>query len=205
MHKLNIQNPSKTDQPQEKQQTLDEKQAVSQNQDSKTNSRANLHQLDLNKSTEKDMTKKSKKLLVIISLLAIATGTATGFGGYKLQSKTSANKRFEKESVERIAEGTINEGDTFGIDDSKTFKDTATGYLEKGGIDGEGSHQLLREGGSSRTVYLTSSVTDLDKLVGMEVKVWGETNKGQKAAWLMDVGLVEVIDTEAEPPFEQEL
>jgi hypothetical protein len=193
MHKLNIE------------QTLDEEQTVSQNQNSETSKQANLHQLDLDKPTEEDMTKKSKKLLVIISLLAIVAGTATGFGGYKLQNKTSANKEPEKEPVERIAEGTIQKGETFGINDPDTFKDTATGYLEKGGIEGEGSHQLLREGGPSRTVYLTSSVTDLDKLVGMEVKIWGETNKGQKAAWLMDVGLVEVLNTEAEPPFEQEL
>lgn len=193
MHKLNIE------------QTLDEEQTVSQNQNSETSKQTNLHQLDLDEPTEEDMTKKSKKLLVIISLLAIAAGTATGFGGYKLQNKTSANKKSEKEPVERIAEGTIQKGETFGINDPDTFKDTATGYLEKGGIEGEGSHQLLREGGPSRTVYLTSSVTDLDKLVGMEIKIWGETNKGQKAAWLMDVGLVEVLNTEAEPPFEQEL
>jgi hypothetical protein len=39
----------------------------------------------------------------------------------------------------------------------------------------------------------------------MEVKVWGETYKGQKAGWLMDVGKVEVIDPQAEPPVEAEL
>jgi hypothetical protein len=36
----------------------------------------------------------------------------------------------------------------------------------------------------------------------MQVKVWGETFKGQKAGWLMDVGRVQVIDTEAEAPVE---
>jgi hypothetical protein len=96
----------------------------------------------------------------------------------------------------------VNNGDVFGIKDDQTFKDSAEGYLSAGGLNGEGSHSLLREGGPSQTVYLTSSITDLDKLVGMQVKVWGETFKGQKAGWLMDVGRVQVIDTEAEAPVE---
>jgi hypothetical protein len=34
----------------------------------------------------------------------------------------------------------------------------------------------------------------------MEVKIWGETFKGQQAGWLMDVGRVEVIEVEGEQP-----
>jgi hypothetical protein len=102
-----------------------------------------------------------------------------------------------------VAGDVINNGDVFGIKDDQTFKDSAEGYLAAGGADGEGSHSLLREGGVSQTVYLTSSITDLDKLVGMQVKVWGETFKGQKAGWLMDVGRVQVIATEAEAPVEE--
>ena len=84
-----------------------------------------------------------------------------------------------------------------------SFKDSAEGYLEEGGLEGEGSHKLLRPGGDSQTVYLTSSVTDLDELVGTEVRIWGETFKGQKAGWLMDVGRVEVLKVDAESPAEQ--
>lgn len=76
--------------------------------------------------------------------------------------------------------------------DTKTFPDTATGVLEKGGIDGEGTHKLIREGGDSQTVYLTSSVINLGDFVGKKVKVWGETQAAQKAGWFMDVGRVEV-------------
>jgi hypothetical protein len=42
-------------------------------------------------------------------------------------------------------------------------------------------------------VYLTSSTVDLSPFVGKKVRVWGQTFTGQKAGWLMDVGLVEVL------------
>ncbi|MBL7159422.1 hypothetical protein ISS85_03030 [Candidatus Microgenomates bacterium] len=81
-----------------------------------------------------------------------------------------------------------------GSKDTSVFKDQAEGKIEKGGLNGEGSHKLLREGGPSQTAYLTSSVVDLDQFVGKEVKVWGETFAGEKASWLMDVGRVEVLE-----------
>lgn len=81
-----------------------------------------------------------------------------------------------------------------GSADTKTFKDSAEGTIEKGGINGEGTHKLLREGGPSQTAYLVSSVVDLDSYVGKKVKVWGETFAAQKAAWLMDVGKIEILE-----------
>ena len=81
-----------------------------------------------------------------------------------------------------------------GSADETVFKDNATGMLDRGGIDGEGSHQLVREGGASQTVYLTSSVVDLEQFVGHKVQVWGETFAAQKAGWLMDVGRVKVLE-----------
>lgn len=81
-----------------------------------------------------------------------------------------------------------------GSTDTKTFRDSAEGVLEKGGIDGEGSHHLTREGGPSQTAYLTSSVVDLDQYVGKKVKVFGETFTAQKAGWLMDVGKIEILE-----------
>jgi len=80
-----------------------------------------------------------------------------------------------------------------GSADSKTFKDSAEGTLSAGGVDGEGTHQLKRPGGESQTVALTSSVLDLSKFEGKQVKVWGETFAAQTAGWLMDVGKVEVV------------
>jgi len=66
--------------------------------------------------------------------------------------------------------------------------------LEQGGIEGEGSHKLTREGGESQTLYLTSTVVDLEQFVGRKVQVWGETFAAQKAGWLMDVGRVKVLE-----------
>lgn len=84
-------------------------------------------------------------------------------------------------------------GQTIGIADKKTFKDQAEGYLKEGGIDGEGSFHLERPGGTSQNVYLTSTTVDLLQYTGKKVRVWGQTFTSQKAGWLMDVGLVEIL------------
>ncbi|KKR34168.1 MAG: hypothetical protein UU37_C0001G0020 [Candidatus Gottesmanbacteria bacterium GW2011_GWA2_41_12] len=82
---------------------------------------------------------------------------------------------------------------SIGSNDTKTFRDSAEGVLQTGGVDGEGTHKLVRPGGDSQTVYLTSTIMDLNEFVGKKVKVWGETFAGQKAGWLMDVGRVEIL------------
>ena len=78
--------------------------------------------------------------------------------------------------------------------DEKTFKDTAEGTLQEGGISGEGTHHLVRPGGDSQNVYLTSTVIDLQSFVGKKVQVWGQTVSARKAGWLMDVGKVKVLE-----------
>src|SRR3989344_867129 len=71
-----------------------------------------------------------------------------------------------------------------GILDESTFKgDSAEGKLVEGGIGGEGTHHLERNGGPSKSVYLTSSVIDLESFVGKKVTVWGETLSAKKAGW----------------------
>ena len=80
-----------------------------------------------------------------------------------------------------------------GLPAEKVLRDSAEGTLEGGGIDGEGTHKLIRPGGVSQTVYLTSSILDLEQYVGKKVKVWGEKFAAKKAGWLMDVGKVEVV------------
>lgn len=82
---------------------------------------------------------------------------------------------------------------TAGIADKKTFKDKAEGVLKEGGVDGEGNFHLERPGGESQNVYLTSTTVDLSQYIGKKVRVWGETFKAEKAGWLMDVGLVELL------------
>lgn len=154
------------------------------------------------------MSKKTMMPLVILLGVALVAGLATGYGGFRLQSKNGGSLvnglTGEQPPIQQVATGSVKAGDVFGVQDASTFKDSAEGYLQDGGIGGEGSHQLLREGGVSQTVVLTSSVTDLSKFTGMQVKVWGETFKAQKAGWLMDVGRVEVINPEATAPTVEE-
>lgn len=148
--------------------------------------------------------KKKSKMVYSLMVVAVVAGIGTGFGLQKLSAKSgNPISGSSGTPISQVAGSNVKEGDVFGSQNEDDFKDTAEGYLEKGGIEEEGSHKLLREGGDSQTVYLTSSVTDLDKFEGMEIKVWGETYKAQKAGWLMDVGRVKVIKVEGEMPTEE--
>ena len=155
---------------------------------------------DTAKETMK-MNKKTKKTFIIICTIATIAGVLTGYGAFRLNGKTANNKKTELNAVAEDPNKIAN-GDIFGVQDESTFVDNAQGYVEKGGVNGEGSHRLLREGGTSQTIALTSAVTDLDQFVGMEIKIWGETHKAQQSGWFMDVGRVEVVDTEAEAPIQ---
>lgn len=128
--------------------------------------------------------------LILGAGLIILLGALTG---YFLSSQKTLPGLGAKTANMPVS-GKIEKGAVYGSNDLKTFKDTAEGQLEKGGIDGEGSHHLVRPGGESQTVYLTSSIIDLDLFAGRKVKVWGETNTARKAGWLMDVGRVEVLE-----------
>lgn len=177
---------------------VDESNQIDNNQNSDQGSA--LHSLELDDNQGDTVTKKSKRILLTISIVAVAAGVATGIGSFRLFNQGRAQTIKPAKNIEQVATEEIKKGDVFGVQDSEAFKDSAQGYLEAGGINGEGSHKLLRPGGASQTVYLTSSITDLDKMVGMEVKVWGETFKGQEAGWLMDVGKVEVLNPQGQPP-----
>lgn len=131
---------------------------------------------------------EEKGLPVKLFLGAIAavvlTGTLIGFTVAKLKPSPSANvPQGQKVQTDKTA----------GIVDKKTFKDSVEGTLKEGGIDGEGNFHLERPGGPSQYVYLTSSTVDLAQYIGKKIRVHGATFKGQKAGWLMDVGLVEVL------------
>lgn len=159
--------------------------------------------LNLETEEKKIMNPTQKKsMFLIIAGVAVIAGLGTGYGAFKLQAK-SGSAATSPQATQQVAGDLIKVGDVFGVKDDQTFKDSAEGYLAEGEADGEGSHRLLREGGVSQTVHLTSSITDLDKMVGMKVKVWGETFKGQKAGWLMDVGRIQVVELDAQPPVEE--
>jgi hypothetical protein len=133
------------------------------------------------------------KKLPLGMILGAAVIIAAGVGsGYFLAQRGGGVAGIK--SAAEVAQTGIKVGDVVGSADETVFKDNATGMLDRGGIDGEGSHQLVREGGESQTVYLTSSVVDLEQFVGHKVQVWGETFAAQKAGWLMDVGRVKVLE-----------
>lgn len=144
--------------------------------------------------------KSNKTFSTVLLVVALIAGCLTGLGAFKLNAKASGLGSGAPLQQVAGSVDTIKANDVFGSADESTFKDSAEGYLQIGGFQGEGSHHLLRPGGDSQTVYLVSSVTDLDKFDGMQVKVWGETNKGQKVGWLMDVGRIQVIDPHGTPP-----
>lgn len=200
----------RTHTPSFQQLQLDEEPVVRDNE--RLSSYAGVHRLDLDAkpksggSTPTDkgsMAKKTQTLTIALIVGALAAGTLTGFGLHTVQSRTGSDSAGTGDLVSQVATSNVKNGDIFGVPDAETFKDSAEGFLEEGGLQGEGSHHLLRPGGETQTVYLTSSVTDLDKFKGMQVKVWGETFKAQKAGWLMDVGRVQVVNTQGERPSEE--
>lgn len=160
-----------------------------------------IHRWDEHKEVEKkSMNKKTSKLGFIIFLVVILAGIGTGLAGAYFFPFNTASPVVKVEDQQEVTDNQVKNGAVFGVPDEKTFKDQTEGVLIQGGIDGEGSHTILRAGGISQNVYLTSSVVDLDMFKDMEVRVWGETFKGQKAGWLMDVGRVEVLNTTATKP-----
>ena len=134
---------------------------------------------------------------VIVILLGLFTGAMikTNFGGAK-----SSNSLGGSNIQANIPTSGVKIGDVYGSKSEASFKDKVTGVIDKGGANGEGTHKLLRPGGASQTVYLTSSVIDLDLLVGSQVTIWGETFKGQKVGWLMDVGRAKIENLNAPLP-----
>ena len=131
---------------------------------------------------------KPKKKMAGMVMVLVLLGVASGYGLFKV-TQPQAPKKLKTE-----AEGELQKGDTFGVMDEEAFRDEVEGMMVSGGIDGEGSHHLEREGGESQNVYLTSSIIDLDQFVDHKVKVWGETFAAQKVGWLMDVGKLQVLD-----------
>jgi hypothetical protein len=147
-------------------------------------SEALIHDFDKpNKMTI--LNSKTIIILVVIALIGVGSGylfsqTGGKVGGVNVGGNTNGTS---------VSKGTI-----VGSDDLKTFKDTAEGTLKEGGIDGEGQFHLIRPGGDSQNVYLTSSSIDLSKYVGKKIKAWGQTFAAKKAGWLMDIGRLEVLE-----------
>jgi hypothetical protein len=134
--------------------------------------------IDPVKKGDTPMKTRSTRIIIGVYVALVLLGVGTG---YLLSRATRTG-----------ATGIVNTAKVSGSTDTATFKDSAIGVIQKGGTDGEGTHSLIRDGGPSQTVTLMSSVVDLDQYVGKKVKVFGQTLAAQKAAWLMDVGRVEL-------------
>lgn len=119
---------------------------------------------------------------ILVSFLIVIVGVGVGWLLTKNKSSSA------------VAPGAKSGTKTVGITDTSTFKDSAEGLLEEGGINGEGQYHLTRSGGVSQNVYLTSTSVDLSAFVGKKIKVWGQTLSARKAGWLMDVGKVQVVE-----------
>jgi hypothetical protein len=128
-------------------------------------------------------TPKVLALLLVVVVLGIGAGfvVSSKIGPASIKTSNTASS------------GSTAKGTVVGSNDTTTFKDTAEGTLKEGGINGEGAFHLVRPGGDSQNVYLTSSSVDLSKFINQKIKVWGATQKAQYAGWLMDVGRIEVL------------
>ena len=130
-----------------------------------------------------------KLLGVFIVVIILGIGS-----GYLLSKNIGGSSSSNSTGLTGQNSADIKKGATFGSNDTNTFKDTVEGTLANGGIQNEGQFHLVRPGGDSQNVYVTSSSVDLSKFVGKKIKVWGQTQTAQHAGWLMDVGKVEVLE-----------
>lgn len=152
------------------------------------------HKIVITKLPQEDLIRKMdrNRSFSTSTLVAVVLIITVGIGSGYLLSNMMRNREINS----------LNSGKTtsnapakkiVGVSDEKTFPDSAEGTLESGGFNGEGTHKLIRPGGDSQTVYLTSSVVDLEEFIGQKVRVWGATFSAKKAGWLMDIGKVEVL------------
>lgn len=147
----------------------------------------------LNHPLMRKMNKKSNMpMVMVVSVLVVFAGVATGWflsGGIGASQTGTADVSQEQKNE-------IKQSDTeAGMSDTSSFeKEAPIGKLVKGGIDGEGTYHLERDGGPSQNVYLSSTVIDLASFEGKKVQVWGQSLSGKKAGWLMDVGKVKVVE-----------
>lgn len=131
---------------------------------------------------DEELPEGGNKLVIGIFVVLVILGIGTG---YLLSRKFSTSTSSSNSMA--IPDGKK----SVGVSDTGTFKDSATGTIEAGGLAGEGTHKLLRDNRPDQTVYIISSVVDLDQFVGKKVTVWGQTMAAKKVPWLMDVGRVD--------------
>jgi len=138
----------------------------------------------------------SLPLLIIILVLALATGfwISRFYPTTKSVADSATNQGNSLVSTDKIsAASDLKTGVVYGNNDPNC-KDIATGSIEAGNINGEGTHILNRPGGKDQRASLTSSVVDLDLFVGKNVSITGQTNSSKKTGWLLDVCSIKITN-----------
>ncbi|MGI5841629.1 MAG: hypothetical protein ACOX6N_05430 [Patescibacteria group bacterium] len=127
-------------------------------------------------------------------LLILFFALATGFCLSRIfpSSPGSSPKNPVSFNSDNMQTENITPGVVYG-DQNKEYSDTARGILKSGGVNGEGTHYLERDGGDSQKVALTSSSVDLDLFVDKTVEVNGQTNSSNKAGWFVDVFTIKIL------------
>ena len=105
-----------------------------------------IHPVDTPKSFETLMKSNPKLVIRTVYALLVLLGIGTG---YLLSQKIPLAGMGKP--------GYVKTDKVIGATDTKTFRDSAEGTIEKDGVDGEGTHRLVREGGPSQTAFLVSS------------------------------------------------
>lgn len=133
-------------------------------------------------------------IAVIVVVLALTAGFALSrILPQKQPIITNSNNTTAASTDNITSTDELKVGKVYG-NSEKNFKDIATGTIEKGNINGEGTHILNREGGVTQRASLISSTVDLDLFVGKKVEIKGETNTSNKTAWLLDVGTIKILE-----------
>jgi hypothetical protein len=154
----------------------------------------NLSQTNSNPAKVKTL---SLPIIIIILILAVTSGffisrffpkgnsstLNSDIGGKNTAASTDSITNSEQLVVGKLYGNT-----------SKDFSDKAQGKVQKGNINGVGTHILVREGGDSQRVSLTSSTVDLDLFADRKVEVKGQTNNSNKTGWLLDVGSIKILE-----------
>jgi len=139
----------------------------------------------------------AKNKIIWLVALVFVLGTVSGWGLFRLTGGSAASREAKlasKQAVQLIEGEEVEVGKVYGSSEADAFSDSAQGVVEVNEEGEVGTHRLLREGGESQTVHLTSSVLDLDIFIDKKVEIWGETNASEKVGWLMDVGRVKVLE-----------
>lgn len=140
----------------------------------------------------------SLPVILVIVVLAIVSGL--GFSRvFPMAGKNSTQTLTGSGDQPQLSTDSISSPDQLKVgqlygDSNSTFKDSATGVIQKGNINGVGTHILVRDGGPSQRASLTSSTVDLDLFVDKRVDVKGETNASDKTGWLLDVGSIKILE-----------